>query len=45
VDDDHFIIQYLPICVRKLVQAWLEILSPDSIRDWADLKSIFVGNF
>ena len=24
---------------------WLEILPPDSIRDWADLKRIFVENF
>ena len=33
VDDDHFIIQYLPICVGEHVRAWLEFLPPDSIRD------------
>ena len=45
VDDDYFIIQYLPIYVREHVQAWLEFLPPDSIRDWADLKGIFIRNF
>ena len=45
VDDDHFIIQHLPIYVGEHVRAWLEFLSHDSIRDWADLKRVFVGNF
>ena len=45
VDDDHFIIQYLPIYVGEHVRAWLEFLLPDSIRDWVDLKRIFIGNF
>ena len=45
VDDDYFIIQYLPICVGEHVRAWLEFLLHDSIRDWADLKRVFVGNF
>ena len=45
VDDDHFIIQYLPICVGEHVQAWLEFLLPDNICDWADLKRVFIGNF
>ena len=27
------------------VRAWLEFLLPDSIRDWADLKRVFVENF
>ena len=45
MDDDHLIIQYLPIYVGEHVRAWLEFLPPDSIRDWADLKTIFVGNF
>ena len=27
------------------VRAWLEFLPPDSIRDWADLKRVFVINF
>ena len=33
VDDDHFIIQYLPICVGEHVRAWLEFLPHDNIRD------------
>jgi len=45
VDDDHFIIQYLPICMGGHVRAWLEFLLHDSIHDWADLKRIFVRNF
>ena len=45
VDDDHFIIQYLPICVGEHVRAWLEFLLHNSIRDWTDLKRVFVGNF
>ena len=40
-----FIIQYLPICVGGHVRAWLEFLPHDSIRDWADLKRVFVENF
>ena len=45
VDDDHFIIEYLPIYVGEHVQAWLEFLPPDSIHDWADLKRVFIENF
>ena len=45
MDDDHFIIQYLPIYVGEHVRAWLEFLSPNSIRDWADLKRIFIGTW
>ena len=45
VDDDYFIIQYLPIYVGEHVRAWLEFLLPDSIRDWADLKRVFIENF
>ena len=45
VDDDHFIIQYLPICVGEHVRAWLKFLPPDNIHDWADLKRIFIENF
>ena len=45
VDDDYFIIQCLPICVGEHVRAWLEFLLPDNIRDWANLKRVFVGNF
>ena len=32
VDDDYFIIQYLPIYMGEHVRAWLEFLPPDSIR-------------
>jgi hypothetical protein len=43
--DDYFIIQYLPICVGEYVRAWLEFfLVPNSIRSWAELKQVFVGN-
>ena len=45
VDDNVFIFQYLPICVGEHVQVWLEFLPHDSIRDWADLKRVFVRNF
>ena len=45
IDDDHFIIQYLPIYLGEHVRAWLEFVLHDSIRDWADLKRIFVGIF
>ena len=45
VDDDYFIIQYLPICVGEHVRAWLEFLPHNIIHDWADLKRVFVGNF
>ena len=45
VDDDHFMIQYLPIYVGEHVRAWLEFLPPDSICDWADLKRIFIKKF
>ena len=31
VDDDYFIIQYLPIYMGEHVRAWLEFLPPDSI--------------
>ena len=45
VDDDHFIIQYLLICIGGHVRAWLKFLPHNSIRDRADLKRVFVGNF
>jgi hypothetical protein len=44
-DDDYFIIQYLPICVREYVRVWLEFLLPNTIRSWAELKLFFVENF
>jgi hypothetical protein len=45
VNDNYFIIQYLSICVGEHVQAWLDFLPPNSIRSWAELKKVFVGNF
>ena len=33
VDDDYFIIQYLPIYVGEHVRAWLEFLPHNNIRD------------
>ena len=45
VDDDHFIIQYLPIYIGEHFLAWLELLPRDSIRYWANLKRVFIGNF
>ena len=43
--DDHFIIQYLPICLGENVRAWLDFLPADSIGSWADLRKVFIGNF
>jgi hypothetical protein len=37
-DVDYFIIQYLRICVREYIRAWLEFLPHNSIRSWAELK-------
>jgi hypothetical protein len=45
VDDDYFIIQYLPIYVGEHVRAWLEFLPPNSIHSRVELKQVFVGNF
>jgi hypothetical protein len=45
VDDDLFIIQYLPLYLTESALAWLEYLPTDSIHSWVDFKCIFVGNF
>ena len=45
VDDDLFIIQYLPLYLTESARAWLEHLSTDSIHSWVDFKRIFIGNF
>ena len=45
VDDDLFIIQYLPLYLAKSARAWLEHLHANSIHSWANLKHIFIGNF
>jgi hypothetical protein len=44
-DDDYFIIRNLPLFLADSVRTWLDHLPPTSIRSWADLKEIFVGNF
>jgi hypothetical protein len=44
-DDDHFIIRNLLLFLADSAQTWLDHLSPNSIKDWADLKEVFVGNF
>ena len=40
VDDDLFIIQYLPLYLAKSARAWLEHLPTNSIHSWAYLKRI-----
>jgi len=45
VNNDLFVIQYLPICLGDNVRAWLEFLPADSIGGWADLRKMFVENF
>jgi hypothetical protein len=44
-DSDAFIIHNLPLYLTDTACTWLEHLSPNEIRCWADLKEIFVGNF
>jgi hypothetical protein len=45
VDDDLFIIQFLPIYLADTSRAWLDHLSRNSIGCWEDLKEIFIDNF
>ena len=45
VNNDLFVIQYLPICLGDNVRAWLKFLPADSNGSWADLRKLFVGNF
>jgi hypothetical protein len=45
VDDDYLIIRNLPLFLADSAQTWQDHLPPNSIRGWADLKEIFVGNF
>jgi hypothetical protein len=42
---DAFIIHNLPLYLADSACTWLEHLSSNKIRCWADLKEIFVGNF
>ncbi|KAF8652000.1 hypothetical protein HU200_062940 [Digitaria exilis] len=43
--DDKVIIRNLPLYLAEPARAWLERLPNGKIRNWADLRSIFVGNF
>ena len=38
VNDDRFLIQYLPLCLGENVRAWLDFLPADSIGCWVDLE-------
>jgi hypothetical protein len=45
VDDDLFIIQFLPIYLADMARVWLDHLPRKSIDCWKDLKEIFTSNF
>jgi hypothetical protein len=45
MDDDLFIIQFLPIYIADTAMAWLNHLPRNMIDSWEDLKKIFTGNF
>jgi hypothetical protein len=45
VDDDLFIIQFLPIYLVDTARAWLDHLPRNLIDCWEDLKEFFTGNF
>jgi hypothetical protein len=45
VDDDLFIIQFLPIYLADSAQAWLDHLPRNIIDSWENLYEIFTGNF
>jgi hypothetical protein len=44
VDNDLFIIQFLPIYFANTARAWLIHLPRNSINCWEDLKEIFTSN-
>jgi hypothetical protein len=44
VDDDLFIIQYLPIFLAETTQAWLEYFPTECIGNWAELRDVFIRN-
>lgn len=44
-EDNYFIIRHLPLYLSNSVHTWLEHLPEGKIRNWSDLKEIFVGNF
>jgi hypothetical protein len=45
VDDDLFIIQFLPIYLADSARAWLDHLPRNVIDGWEDLMEIFISNF
>jgi hypothetical protein len=45
VDSDEFIIRNLPLYLAESARTWLEHLPSDRIKDWEDLREVFVGNF
>jgi hypothetical protein len=45
VDNDLFIIQFLPIYLSDSARAWLNHLPRNIIDSWKDLNEIFTGNF
>jgi hypothetical protein len=45
VDDDLFMIQFLPIYLADTSRAWLDHLLRNSVDCWEDIKEIFTGNF
>jgi hypothetical protein len=44
VDDDLFIIQFLPIYLADMARAWLDHLPRNTIDRWEDIKEIFTNN-
>jgi hypothetical protein len=45
VDDDLFVIQFLPIYLADTTKDWLDHLPRNSINCWEDPKEIFSRNF
>jgi hypothetical protein len=45
VDDNLFVIQFLPIYLTDMARAWLNHLPSNSINCWEDIKEIFISNF
>jgi hypothetical protein len=45
VNNDLFIIQFLPIYLAKSARAWLDHLPRNTINSWDDLREVFTGNF
>jgi hypothetical protein len=45
VTDNLFIIKNLPLYLGDSARTWLEHLLRDKIKDWTDLRRVFVDNF